>query len=100
MNRKEYLKNMSLEEKAKEALKQNPEFQATLLAEWKIRGIKRDVSEQELEDMIGVTLIEGYEPDECEDGNKSLTLKEMEELGLSTKPSLYLTFKGKKVQNK
>ena len=96
MNRKEFLQNMTIKEKAKEALKQNPEFQVTLLAEWKIRGIKRDVSEQELDDMIDVTLIEGYEPDECEDENRSMTLKEMEELGIPTEPTMVVSFNQKK----
>ena len=96
MNRKEFLQNMTIKEKAKEALKQNPEIQVTLLAEWKIRGIKRDVSEQELDDMIDVTLIEGYEPDECEDENRSLTLKEMEELGIPTEPTMVISFNQEK----
>ena len=95
MNRKEFLQNMTITEKAKEALKQNPEFQVTLLAEWKIRGIKRDVSEEELDDMIDVTLIEGYEPDECEDENRSLTLKEMEELGIPIETTAYISFSKK-----
>lgn len=50
--------------------------------------------------MIDVTLIEGYEPGEYEGENRSLTLKEMEDLGLSTKPSLCLTFYDKRLQNK
>ena len=46
--------------------------------------------------MIDVTLIEGYEPDECEDENRSLTLKEMEELGIPTEPTMVVSFNQEK----
>ncbi len=96
MNTKEYLRNMSLEEKAKEALKQNPLLGPTLSAYLVLHGVKKDISEDELDDMIDVTLIEGYEPDECEDVNRSLTLKEMEELGIPTEPTMVISFNQEK----
>jgi hypothetical protein len=96
MNKKEFLKNMTIKEKAKEALKQNPLLGPTLSAYLVFHGVKKDVSEQELDDMIDVTLIEGYEPDECEDENRSLTLKKMEELGFPTEPTMVISFNQEK----